>query len=282
MLASADRIREEQRLIWDEFSAGWRKWDAELLRWHAPFGEALLRELRLRPASWVLDVGAGSGEPGLDAAGQVPDGRVVLADISAGMLGVAREKAAARGLHNVDFEVCDAAALPFADNMFDAVYCRFGLMFFPVMSAAMREMVRAAKPGARVGAVVWGRAAENPWATLILGTIARHRELPIPSAGSPGLFRCAPAGFMTRMFHEAGLAEVTEDKVSTELVRESPEDYWAFMTEIATTVAMGLAKADDASKALIRSDVFALLGRYEHDGAIRLRSTATVVAGTKV
>ena len=281
MLASADRVRDQQRLLWDEFSAGWKKWDAELLDWHAPFGDALVQELRLRPDCRVLDVAAGSGEPALDVAGQVPDGRVVLTDISAGMLRVAEEKASARGLRNLDFEVCDAAALPFGENTFDAVYCRFGLMFFPVMSAAVSEMARTAKPGARVGAVVWGRAAENPWASLILGTIARHRELPIPPAGTPGLFRCAPTGFMTRMFNDAGLADVAERKVSTDLVFESPENYWEFMTDIATTVAMGLAKADEESRALIRSDVFALLGRYEHNGAIRLRSTATVVAGTK-
>ena len=116
MLASAGRIRDEQRSIWDEFSAGWKKWDAELLGWHAPFGEALLQEVRLRPDAWVLDVAAGSGEPGLNAAEQVQAGRVVLADISAGMLRVAREKASARGLNNLDFEVCDAAALPFEDE----------------------------------------------------------------------------------------------------------------------------------------------------------------------
>ena len=282
MLASAARIRDQQRMIWDEFSAGWNKWDAELLDWQAPFGDALLEELPLRPDSRVLDVAAGSGEPGLTVAERVPAGRVVLADISAGMLRVAEEKASARGLTNLDFEVCDAATMPFGDSTFDAVYCRFGLMFFPVMSAAMAEMARTAKPGARVGAVVWGRAAANPWASLILGTIARHRELPIPPAGTPGLFRCAPAGFMARMFKDAGLAEVTEHQVSTDLVHESPESYWEFMTDIATTVAMGLAKADEKSRDMIRQDVFALLGRYEHDGAIRLRSTATVVAGTKV
>ena len=102
MLASAGRIRDEQRSIWDAFSAGWKKWDAELRGWHAPFGEALLQEVRLRPDAWVLDVAAGSGEPGLIAAEQVQAGRVVLADISAGMLRVAREKASARGLNNLD------------------------------------------------------------------------------------------------------------------------------------------------------------------------------------
>ena len=84
------------------------------------------------------------------------------------------------------------------------------------------------------------------------------------------------------MFREAGLVDVSERKVSTELVHESPERYWEFMTDIATTVAVGLARADRDARELIRSDVFRLLGRYEHDGAIRLRSTATIVAGTRV
>ncbi|MCU1523078.1 MAG: methyltransferase type 11, partial [Arthrobacter sp.] len=42
-----------------------------------------------------------------------------------------------------------------------------------------------------------------------------------------------------------------------------------------------MAKADRASQELIRADVFQMLGRYEHDGAIRLRTTATVVTGTR-
>ena len=104
MLASADRVRDQQRLLWDEFSAGWKKWDAELLGWHAPLGTPSLQELRLRPDSRVLDVAAGTGEPGLNVAEHVPDGRVVLTDISAGMLRVAEEKALARTLHTLDFQ----------------------------------------------------------------------------------------------------------------------------------------------------------------------------------
>lgn len=281
MSPAADHIRDQQRTIWDQFSAGWKKWDAEVLGWHAPFGDALITEARLRPDSSVLDVAAGTGEPGLTAAGLVPEGSVTLTDISEGMLRVAGEKAAARGLRNVHTTVSDAAALPFGDGTFDAVLCRFGFMYFPDMSAALAEMVRTAKPGARISAAVWSRAAENPWASLVLGTIARHTELPLPAQGAPGLFRCAALGFMSRVFQNAGLLDVTERKVSTELVRNSPESYWEFMTEIAATVTAGLAQADTAARELIRSDVFQLLGRYEHDGAIRLRSTATIVAGTR-
>ena len=282
MSASAERIRDQQRSTWDEFSAGWRKWDAEVLGWHAPFGDAVIQEARLHPDAAVLDVASGTGEPGLTAAALVPRGSAVLLDLSEGMLRVASEKAAARGLANVRTAVGDAAALPFGDGSFDAVLCRFGLMFFPEVSAAVDEMARVARPGARISAAVWGRAAENPWATLILGTIARHTELAVPPAGAPGLFRCAAPGFMSRVFKEAGLVDVSERKVSTDLVKASPELYWEFMTEIATTVAVGLAQADREARELIRSDVFQLLGRYEHDGAIRLRSTATIVAGTRV
>ena len=281
MSASPEQIRDQQRSSWDEFSAGWRKWDAEVLGWHAPFGDAVIDEAWLRPDSAVLDVAAGTGEPGLTAAALVPRGSVTLLDLSEGMLLVASEKAAGRGLDNVQTVVGDAAQLPFGDATFDAVLCRFGLMLFPRPSDAVDEMVRVAKPGARISAAVWGRAAENPWATLILGTIARRTELPVPPAGAPGLFRCAAPGFVSRVFKEAGLVNVSERKVSTDLVQASPERYWEFMTEIATTVAVGLASADRDVRELIRSDVFQLLGRYEHDGAIRLRSTATIVAGTR-
>ena len=281
MSVAADSIPDRQRIIWDQFAAGWKKWDAELLGWQAPFGDAVIQDARLHPDSIVLDVASGTGEPGLTAAALVPDGEVVLTDISVGMLHVAEEKASARGLANVRFTDCDAAELPFDDATFDAVLCRFGFNYFPDIRSAVREMVRTAKPGARISAAVWGRTAENPWATLVLGTLAQHTELPRPPGVMPGLFRCSTPGFMTRLFRDAGLVDVAERKVSTDLVHDSPESYWEFITDIAITVATGLAKADKEARSLIRSDVFQLLGRYEHRGALRLRSTPTIVAGTR-
>ncbi|QDY89988.1 methyltransferase domain-containing protein [Arthrobacter sp. UKPF54-2] len=281
MSVAADKIRNRQRIIWDKFAAGWKKWDAELLDWQRPFGAAVIQGAGLRLDSTVLDVASGTGEPGLTAAALVPGGGVELTDISAGMLQVAQEKASTLGMGNVRFRVCDAAELPFDDGTFDAVLCCFGLMFFPDMRAALREMVRTAKPGARISAAVWGRAAANPWASLVLGTLAQHTELPAPPADMPGLFRCSAPGFMTRLFRGVGLLAVQERTVSTDLVHDSPASYWEFMTDIATTVATGLALADEEARSLIRSDVFQMLGRYEHGGLLRLRSTATIVTGIR-
>ena len=191
MPSHLDQIRDQQRDTWDRFSAGWKKWDEMVLSWLAPFGEAMIRQARLREDSNVLDIAAGTGEPGLSAAALVPRGHVTLTDLAEHMLAVAKENALRRGLGNVDTRVCDATALPFADASFDTVLCRFGFMFFPDVSAATREFARVAKPGGRICAAVWGEPQKNPWAMTIMGTIAQHVTMPAPPPGSPGLFRCA-------------------------------------------------------------------------------------------
>lgn len=43
MSAHLDQMRDQQRETWDRFSAGWKKWDALVLGWLAPFGEAMIR-----------------------------------------------------------------------------------------------------------------------------------------------------------------------------------------------------------------------------------------------
>lgn len=281
MPGSFEEIRVQQRDTWDRFSAGWKKWDELVLGWLAPFGDAMLRLSNLHEHSQVLDVAAGTGEPGLSAAAMVPRGKVTVTDLSERMLAVAAENAARRGLSNFETKVCDAGALPFPNARFDSVLCRFGFMFFPDMALAAREFARVAKPGARVCAAVWSGPDKNPWATTVMSTITRHVEMPVPPPGSPGLFRCAPPGLMRTAFEGAGLTDLREEEVSSVVTHESPERYWDFMTDIAAPVVAGLAKADTATQAQIRDEVLELARHSIHDGQVRLRSTATVIVGTR-
>lgn len=278
---SLGQVRDQQRETWDKFSAGWKKWDAMVTGWIAPFGEVMIRYAGLREDSEVLDIAAGTGEPGLTAAARVPRGRVTVTDLAELMLAVAAEKAAQRGLRNVETRVCDAGALPFADASADAVLCRFGFMFFPDVAVAAREFARVARPGARVCAAVWGEAEKNPWATGIMGAIARHVDLPPPPPGSPGLFRCAAPGYMRAVFAEAGLRDIVEETVACDMVIDTPERYWAFMTDVAAPVVAGLARADGAARERIRAEVLDLARQFVRDGAVRMPSAGTVVVGTR-
>jgi hypothetical protein len=64
MSTTLDQIREQQHQTWDTFSAGWKRWDALVLSWLGPFGEAMIRNAKLKDRDDVLDVASGTGSPG--------------------------------------------------------------------------------------------------------------------------------------------------------------------------------------------------------------------------
>ena len=107
-------------------------------------------------------------------------GIVVVTDLAEGMLDVARDNASRRAIKNLEFAACDVSSLPFADNSFDIISCRFGFMFFPDMSLAIKKMVRVLKPGGRIAAAVWNVPEKNFWATPVLQSINKYMQLPQP------------------------------------------------------------------------------------------------------
>jgi ubiquinone/menaquinone biosynthesis C-methylase UbiE len=276
------QVRDQQQATWNKFSAGWKKWDDLVLAWLAPAGDALVEAAALRPTSQVLDVASGTGEPGLTAAARSPQGKVTITDLAEKMLEAAEEAAARRGLANVEVRRADAGALPFADASFDAVTARFGFMFFPDVAGAARELARVARPGARVTAAVWGAPEKNPWATTIMGTIARHVDLPAPPPGAPGLFRCAAPGYLAGVFRQAGLEHVTEAEVAVPIEFDDAAQYFTFMNEVAAPVVAGMARADEPTRGKIRDAVIALASqRRLPSGKVRLDATALIVTGEK-
>ena len=86
---------------------------------------------------------------------------------------------------------------------------------------------------------------------------------------------------MREVFADAGLREISEEQVSSDLVPATPEQYWEFMYEISAPVAAALDKTDEVTRQQIRSDVFARAAECVRDGAVHMRSTATVISGTR-
>lgn len=281
MEPALNQIRDQQRQTWDKFSTGWKKWDDKIMQWIAPVGNELIRNAALTSTSQLLDIAAGTGEPGLTAASHVPKGNVTVTDLSDQMLAFAAENAHSRGIKNFATRQCDVSAMPFADKQFDAITCRFGFMFFPDIAISLNEMIRVAKPGARISSAIWCAPEKNPWATTIMSTIAAHVEMPAISPGAPGLFRCAPAKFMSDAYRVAGLKNIVEKEISGELAFNSPEEYWNMMTDIAAPVVAGLAKADAVTHDKIKKTVQELAAKTATDGGARFRWSALAVCGEK-
>lgn len=105
---------------------------------------------RVRAGQAVLDVACGTGIVARAAAERVgPTGRATGVDLNEGMLAVAR-----RVRPDLEWRQGDVAALPFPDGSFDVALCQMALMFFPDRRAAVREMVRVARPGGVVALAV--------------------------------------------------------------------------------------------------------------------------------
>jgi ubiquinone/menaquinone biosynthesis C-methylase UbiE len=118
-------------------------------RWLREVQSQALAALALTENDVLLDVGCGTGAAVRDAAPTVS--RAVGFDLSPGMIAQARERAAAGGTGNVEFEVGDGSGpLPFGDGAFTALVCTTAFHHFPRPRDTINEMSRVLAPGGRL------------------------------------------------------------------------------------------------------------------------------------
>jgi len=95
----------------------------------------------------VLDVGCGPGDVSLLAAELVgPNGSVVAIDRSEDALQLARRRAVAAGVHNIEFKTGDLLDFV-AEPPLDALIGRLVLMYFSEPARVLRALLRSVKPG---------------------------------------------------------------------------------------------------------------------------------------
>ncbi|HVZ89841.1 MAG TPA: class I SAM-dependent methyltransferase [Polyangia bacterium] len=149
-----------------------------------PLGRVAMERLAPVAGERVVDVGCGCGQTLLqlaDLAG--PSGHVLGVDISPPMLGRARERVAGRP--TIALALADAQTHAFAPGSFDAVYSRFGVMFFEDPRAAFSNLRGAVRSGGRLSFVCWQDLAKNLWAARPLEAVMRL----LPAAAMPDMLR---------------------------------------------------------------------------------------------
>jgi SAM-dependent methyltransferase len=183
-------------------STGAVDYDAELIR----FGELLRRAWAVRPDDRVLDIGCGAGSTTREAARLAPAGSALGIDMAS--VDLARERARAEGVSNVDFYRADAQAYDFEPGSFDLAVSRFGTMFFTDPVAAFGNVGRALRPGGRLVMLVWQAHDENQWDVVIHRALAEPDDAPLAFDHRPDPFSLADPAVVNEILGAAGFTAV--------------------------------------------------------------------------
>jgi SAM-dependent methyltransferase len=282
--AKLEKIRERLRHEWtDERTVtAWRKWRSHIARFTRGATDAILAAAQVKPGMHVLDLASGVGDPALSLAGAVgPDGRVTATDLGPGMISLAEELAATKGLKNIDFKIAHAESLPFPNESFDVVTCRFGVMLFPDPLVALRECRRVLKRGGRVALVAWG-GKEQPFFTATAGVLLKYVQIPPPDPDAPHLFMYGERGRLRRTLEAAGFADAREEVLTVPGIwTSSPEKYWEQFAEIAAPFRPLIEKLTPETRAKAVEEILAALGKYWNGKELNMLLEIVVGTGTR-
>lgn len=175
---------------WGTQAEGWAQHWARLA---APAREAVAAEAGIDPGTRLLDVGCGSGEFCLLAAGR---GAVVSGiDAGEGMIEVARSR-----LPRADLRVGPADRLPWEAESFDVVTAFNSLQFADSFGAAFGEMRRVARADGIVAVCNWGRR-EDCDLVPVFDALAEQKATAEPQTAKP----LGEPGELERLARESGL-----------------------------------------------------------------------------
>jgi len=141
--------------------------DLQSLGLHRRWKRRVVKIADLQRGERALDVCCGTGD--LAFALAAGGAEVVGLDFSAPMLAVAAQKSSVRGAIAPRFVQGDAMQVPFPDAHFDIVTVGYGLRNLVSWETGLDEMVRVAKPGARLLVLDFGKPDDALWRAVYFG-----------------------------------------------------------------------------------------------------------------
>jgi ubiquinone/menaquinone biosynthesis C-methylase UbiE len=266
--------------VWRDSAPFWEKHREIIRQMFAPVTQALVEDGLISSGHAVLDIATGPGEPALTIAALVgPEGKVLGIDPAPEMVEAARRATDHLGFRNTQFDVASADRLPFPTDTFDAVVCRFGVMFFPSPVDAVREMLRVLKPGRKLTLAVWHFAERNPFFNTLSRVIERYVDSP-PLA--PDAFRFASPGKLRDVLAEAGAMAPAERLLQFAIQAPiSVEDFWTLRCEMSEKLREKVATLSREQLTEVKRQALEALRGYSTDRGMSFPAEVLIVSGTK-
>ena len=263
--------RERSRAVWDDMATGWERAREDIWANTQAVGEWLVRALDPQPGDTVLELAAGLGDTGFQAARRVGEsGHVLITDFAPAMVAAARRRAAELDITNAEFRVLDAERMDLATDSVDGVVCRWGYMLMIDPGAAFAETRRVLRRGGRLAFSVFAAPQHNPWASLIGRILVARGHLAPPDPTAPGIFALDDTNHIHKLLMSGGFAAPEIDQVPVHWRFADPEAYWHFLTEMAGAISPVLRSLPPEEQSAVRAQLREAITPFKQDGGYDL------------
>lgn len=232
----------------------------------APVTSLLMDAAAIVPGERILDIGCGTGETSLIAMDAGAD--VTGVDVSEPMLELARSRANGRGT----LLLADASEYQ-AEEGFDLIISRFGVMFFEDPVSAFINIKANLKPGGRMVFACWQSPKVNLWVMVPMAAIKPLLpDAPETDPHAPGPFAFADAERLKSILTEAGFEDVSMTSHSVEICLSQTggvDDAVYFSSQIGPA-SRALGEVDDNLKSRLLIALKKALAPHDDGGRVAL------------
>lgn len=244
------------------------------------FSAESLRCLGAAPGESIIDVGCGAGTTTLALAEAVGEnGKVLGLDFSEPLLDLARKRCAS--LPQVSLQHGDAGQ-PRPENEFDALFSRFGVMFFDQPSVAFSNLRRSLRKNGRMTFMCWQNRDNNPWVMEPMAAMLPFlsETPPPPTPHAPGAFGLADKDYTRGVLSEAGFKDIEIDPITMDMVLGTEGVPSAVDFNMKLGPAAHLAKdLPPSTVEKIEAAFTDLFEQHESQGQVTLPGSAWIVTG---
>ncbi|MGN6624653.1 MAG: class I SAM-dependent methyltransferase [Candidatus Nitrosocosmicus sp.] len=245
MSFDAHQYKIDQRQGWDNAASGWKYWWPIIEKGAQKLNDRLIDLARIKEGDQILDLATGIGEPAITAAKKITgsQGHVLAVDISPQMLSIARQRAATSLVSQdiIEFKESDIESLNPQYSSFDAVLCRWGLMFLPNLESTLKNVFNALKNGGRLAAAVWSLQSKVPVIGFPMRIVMRElNDSPSLNTSShqsslrfPGPFSLADEQIIKDSLDKAGFKDIYIETQNVTFEFASINEYIQHLKDVA-------------------------------------------------
>ena len=200
-------INQEQKEFWNEKKGKiWVSLESNIDKMLGPLGHHAIKILNPKSGEKILDIGCGTGSTSQSLSKLVGEnGLITGIDISEPILRFAKNQLENRNIKNIDFIQEDAQTFNLSNFNYDAIFSRFGIMFFEDPFFAFKNIKKSLNSKGRITFICWSTREENDWITLSSKVASQFLELPPKNnPREPGPFAFEEYSYIKEILTKSG------------------------------------------------------------------------------